>query len=62
MVPVIFVDGGDRSGIGEDLTVYGRPELLAAAIEKRPFDLVFKRNYCCKKYQVCCGFNPVCAW
>ncbi len=52
MVPVIFVDGGGRSGIGEDLTVYGRPELLAEAIEKCPFDLVFKRDFCWKKYQL----------
>ena len=44
-VPVIFVDGGDRSGIGEDLTIYERPELLSQATEKRPFDLVFKREY-----------------
>lgn len=44
-VPVIFVDGGDRSGVGEDLTIYGRPELLTEAVEKRPFDLVFKREY-----------------
>jgi len=44
-VPVVFVDGGDKPGIGQDLDVYGRPELFSAAMQKRPFDIVFKREY-----------------
>jgi len=44
-VTTVFVDGGDRSDIGEDLTIYGRPELYQQALAKRPFDIVFKREY-----------------
>jgi hypothetical protein len=44
-LPVVFVDGGDKPGIGQDLDVYGRPELFQTAMQKRPFDLVFKREY-----------------
>lgn len=44
-VPVVFIDGGDRPDIGDDLTVYGRAELYDMARNKRPFDLVFKREY-----------------
>ena len=43
-VPVVFIDGGDQSVIGKDLTIYGRPELYNEVVEKRPFDLVFKRE------------------
>ncbi|HEY5602610.1 MAG TPA: glycosyltransferase [Gammaproteobacteria bacterium] len=43
-VPVVFIDGGDQAVIGRDLTIYGRTELYHAAIEKRPFDLMFKRE------------------
>lgn len=43
-VPVVFIDGGDQPKIGADLTIYGRPELYHAALEKRPFDVVFKRE------------------
>ena len=44
-LPVVFVDGGDKPGIGQDLDVYGRPELFQNALQKRPFDIVFKREY-----------------
>ena len=43
-IPVVFIDGGDQSHIGGDLTIYGRPELYNEAITKRPFDMVFKRE------------------
>ena len=43
-IPVVFIDGGDQSLIGKDLTIYGRPELYNEAITKRPFDMVFKRE------------------
>ena len=43
-VPVVFIDGGDQSIIGNDLTMYGRPDLYSEAIERRPFDVVFKRE------------------
>ena len=43
-IPVVFIDGGDQPKIGADLTVYGRPELYHTAVEKRPFDVVFKRE------------------
>ena len=43
-VPVVLIDGGDQPEIGADLTVYGRPELYHAALEKRPFDVIFKRE------------------
>lgn len=43
-IPVVFIDGGDKPVIGMDLSVYGRPELYERAIQKRPFDLVFKRE------------------
>ena len=42
---MVFVDGGDKPRIGQDLDVYQRPELLASVLEKRPFDLIFKREY-----------------
>lgn len=44
-VPVIFIDGGDQSKIGFDLSIYERPELYNAAISKRKFDFIFKREY-----------------
>jgi spore maturation protein CgeB len=43
--PVIFLDGGDQPGIGQDLTVYKRPELYDQVINIRPFDLIFKREF-----------------
>ena len=44
-MPVVFVDGGDKPGIGQDLEAYDRPELFSAAVQKRPFDLVYKREF-----------------
>ena len=43
--PVIFIDGGDRNKIGLDLSSYQRPELYEEAINRRPFDFIFKREY-----------------
>jgi spore maturation protein CgeB len=40
----VFVDGGDRPDIGEDLKRLGREELYPKATD-RPFDLIFKREY-----------------
>jgi hypothetical protein len=42
--PVVFLDGGDFSEIGGDLTRLGYPELYDATVMKRPFDLIFKRE------------------
>lgn len=44
-VPIIFIDGGDQPVIGGDLTVYERPDLYKEAVNKRPFDYIFKREY-----------------
>lgn len=44
-VKTVFVDGGDQSEIGRDLTIYGRPELYDKVIGKRQFDHIFKREY-----------------
>ncbi len=43
--PVIFIDGGDFSDIGGDLTRLKAPHLYYEAEKKRPFDLIFKREY-----------------
>lgn len=43
--PIIFIDGGDGSEVGIDLTVYKRPELYNQAVNIRPFDVIFKREY-----------------
>lgn len=44
-VPVIFIDGGDREEIGQDLEVYGDANLYQRALSIRPFDFIFKREY-----------------
>lgn len=41
----VFIDGGDQSGIGADITGYGRPELYQKVVEKREFNHIFKREY-----------------
>jgi hypothetical protein len=43
-VPVVFIDGGDRTELGGDLDRLGEPTLFADTEAKRPFDLVFKRE------------------
>lgn len=43
--PVVFIDGGDCPGIGQDLDTYGRSELMHQVLDKRPFDIIFKREY-----------------
>jgi hypothetical protein len=44
-VPVIFVDGGDSPEIGGDLLWRGHKGLFDKCIKKRPFNLIFKREY-----------------
>lgn len=43
--PAIFIDGGDFSDIGGDLTRLKSPHLYKEAVSKRQFDLIFKREY-----------------
>lgn len=43
--PVIFIDGGDFSDIGGDLTRLKSPYLYAQTVAIRPFDFIFKREY-----------------
>ena len=43
--PVVFIDGGDRPAIGGDLERLKRPGLWENALEARPFDWIFKREY-----------------
>lgn len=43
--PVIFIDGGDGHEVGIDLKTYGYPTLYQEAINIRPFDVIFKREY-----------------
>jgi hypothetical protein len=47
--PVVFIDGGDGSEVGIDLTVYKHPDLYQEAVNTRPFDVVFKREYLIEK-------------
>lgn len=42
---VVFLDGGDQPTIGGDLAVYGEPGLFLAALARRPFDFIFKREF-----------------
>lgn len=42
--PVVFLDGGDVAEIGGDLKRIGHPNLFREAINKRPFDIIFKRE------------------
>lgn len=44
-IPIIFIDGGDQSDIGGGVAFEGSAELYNQAINKRPFDLIFKREY-----------------
>ncbi|WP_421846483.1 glycosyltransferase family protein [Marinomonas sp.] len=44
-VPIIFIDGGDREGIGQDLEGYGNANLYNEALSIRPFDFIFKREF-----------------
>lgn len=43
--PIIFIDGGDGYEVGIDLKTYGYPTLYQEAINIRPFDIIFKREY-----------------
>jgi hypothetical protein len=44
-VPVVFLDGGDSPEIGGDLFWRGQKDVFDKCMSKRPFDLVFKREY-----------------
>jgi hypothetical protein len=43
-IPHIFIDGGDYSELGGDLTRLGAPDLWKKTLKKRPFDLILKRE------------------
>lgn len=44
-IPRVFLDGGDRPEIAGDLVRLGGKELYDLVVAKRPFDLIFKREY-----------------
>lgn len=44
-VPTVFLDGGDREEIGQDLEEYGDSSLYQKALSIRPFNFIFKREY-----------------
>lgn len=44
-VKTVFIDGGDRPTVGGDLERLGRAGLYERVVAKRPFDVVFKREY-----------------
>lgn len=43
--PLIFIDGGDREEIGGDFFRLGAGDEFNEFIKKRPFDLIFKREF-----------------
>lgn len=43
--PRIFIDGGDWDDIAGDLDRLGGKEIYNEIVKKRPFDLIFKREY-----------------
>lgn len=43
--PVIFIDGGDEAPIGGDFYRMNAGKAYEAAIQQKPFDLIFKREY-----------------
>lgn len=45
-VVTIFIDGGDGFDVGGDFERVGGRETYEKVIKKRPFDLIFKREYC----------------
>lgn len=44
-IPVVFLDGGDFAQIGGDFIRLNSLELYEQAINKREFDIIFKREY-----------------
>ena len=44
-IPVVFLDGGDFAQIGGDFIRLNSFELYQQAIQKREFDIIFKREY-----------------
>jgi hypothetical protein len=44
-VVTVFLDGGDRPEVGGDFERLGGKEVYEEVIQKRPFDLIFKREY-----------------
>lgn len=45
-IPRIFIDGGDFPALAGDLERFGGKDLYQKIEDKRPFDLIFKREYC----------------
>ncbi len=43
-IPHVFLDGGDWPALGGDLERLGGQHLWKAVLQKRPFDLIFKRE------------------
>ena len=48
-VVTVFIDGGDRPEVGGDFERLGGKEVYEEVIKKRPFDLIFKREYLLEK-------------
>ncbi len=44
-VPILFIDGGDQPELGGGLAFEGEPTLYQEVVNRRPFDLIFKREY-----------------
>ena len=44
-VVTVFMDGGDRPEVGGDFERLGGKEQYETVIKKRPFDIIFKREY-----------------
>jgi glycosyl transferase family 1 len=43
--PIVFIDGGDHENIGGDFYLHGVGDIYEAVIKRRPFDIIFKREY-----------------
>ena len=48
-IPRIFIDGGDFSELAGDLDRLGGKDIYEKIISKKPFDLIFKREYIINK-------------
>jgi hypothetical protein len=60
-IPRVFLDGGDWDAVGGDLDRLGGDTLLDQVNEKRPFDLIFKREYVkSKQYDMNVLPLPIC--
>jgi hypothetical protein len=43
--PIVFIDGGDQEDIGGDFHLWGVGDEYESLIKRRPFDIIFKREY-----------------